>query len=122
MHALTTQDSGQARSFPLRFAAHGAYPLATLDDDDAADPRLLGQPKRALEMQEVYATIAVLPEDRRLALVAVDVLGLSYRETARALRVREATITTRLFRASKQVAKQLTPELAPTSASPAPRC
>ena len=54
-------------------------------------------------MQELYATIAALPEDRRLALVAVDVLGLSYREAARALRVREATITTRLFRARKQV-------------------
>ena len=56
-------------------------------------------------MQEVYATIAELPEDFRLALVAVDVLGLSYREAARALRVREATITTRLFRARKQVAR-----------------
>ena len=69
-------------------------------------PRPLGQPERALEMQEVYATIAALPEDRRLALVAVDVLGLSYREAARALRVREATITTRLFRARKQVAQR----------------
>ena len=64
----------------------------------------MGQPERALEMQEVYATIAELPEDFRMALVAVDVLGLSYREAARALRVREATITTRLFRARKQVA------------------
>jgi predicted DNA-binding protein (UPF0251 family) len=77
----------------------------------------MGQPERALEMQEVYATIAALPEDRRLALVAVDVLGLSYREAARALRVREATITTRLFRARKQVAKQLAP--APDSLMPA---
>jgi RNA polymerase sigma-70 factor (ECF subfamily) len=64
-------------------------------------------------MQEVYATIAALPEDRRLALVAVDVLGLSYREAARALRVREATITTRLFRARKEVARLLVAELAP---------
>jgi hypothetical protein len=58
-------------------------------------------------MQELYATIAALPEDFRLALVAVDVLGLSYREAARALRVREATITTRLFRARRQVSTQL---------------
>jgi RNA polymerase sigma-70 factor (ECF subfamily) len=87
----------------------------------AADPRPTGQPEQALEMQEVYATIAALPEDRRLALVAVDVLGLSYREAARALRVREATITTRLFRAREQVARELAP--APdlsTSASPKP--
>jgi hypothetical protein len=39
--------------------------------------RVLARPR--LEMQEVYAAIAALPQDRRLALVAVDVLGLSYR-------------------------------------------
>lgn len=101
-----------------RTATRRPVTVATLEDVDAADPRQLGQPEQALEMQEVYATIAALPEDRRLALVAVDVLGLSYREAARALRVREATITTRLFRARKQVAEQLTPELAPTPNSP----
>jgi hypothetical protein len=42
-----------------------------------------------------------------MALVAVDVLGLSYREAARALRVREATITTRLFRARRLVVREL---------------
>ena len=67
----------------------------------------MGRPEQALEVQEIYATIAELPEDFRMALVAVDVLGLSYREAARALRVREATITTRLFRARKQVAARL---------------
>jgi RNA polymerase sigma-70 factor, ECF subfamily len=90
-----------------RTASRRPVTVATLEDVDAADPRQLGQPERALEMQEVYATIATLPEDRRLALVAVDVLGLSYREAARALRVREATITTRLFRARKQIAREL---------------
>jgi RNA polymerase sigma-70 factor (ECF subfamily) len=85
---------------------------ATLDDVVAADPRPTGRPERAIEVQELYATIARLPEDFRLALVAVDVLGLSYREAARALRVREGTITTRLFRARRQVAHALDPELA----------
>jgi hypothetical protein len=61
-------------------------------------------------MQELYAAIASVTEDFRLALVAVDVLGLSYREAARALRVREATVTTRLFRARKAVARRLLPE------------
>jgi RNA polymerase sigma-70 factor, ECF subfamily len=92
-----------------RTASRRPITVATLEDVVAADPRPLGQPEQALEMQEVYATIATLPEDRRLALVAVDVLGLSYREAARALRVREATITTRLFRARKQVAHELEP-------------
>ena len=90
-----------------RTASRRPVTVATLEDVVAADPRPVGQPEQALEMQEVYATIATLPEDRRLALVAVDVLGLSYREAARALHVREATITTRLFRARKQVAREL---------------
>jgi RNA polymerase sigma-70 factor (ECF subfamily) len=93
-----------------RTASRRPVTVAPLEDAVAADPRPLGQPERALEMQEVYATIAQLPEDRRLVLVAVDVLGLSYREAARALRVREATITTRLFRARKQVARELETE------------
>jgi RNA polymerase sigma-70 factor, ECF subfamily len=104
-----------------RTAGRRPVTAATLDDIDAADPRPMGRPEQALEMQEVYATIAALPEDRRLALVAVDVLGLSYREAARALRVREATVTTRLFRARKQVARELaSAEDSPTSASPEP--
>jgi RNA polymerase sigma-70 factor (ECF subfamily) len=78
----------------------------------------MGRPAEALEVQELYATIAKLPEDFRLALVAVDVLGLSYREAARALRVREATLTTRLFRARKQVVKRLEPEPSPSPTSP----
>jgi RNA polymerase sigma-70 factor, ECF subfamily len=84
---------------------------ATLEDVVAADPRPMGRPEQAIEVQELYATIAQLPEDFRLALVAVDVLGLSYREAARALKVREATITTRLFRARGQVARAtMTPD------------
>ena len=90
-----------------RTAGRRPVTVATLEDIVAADPQPMGQPERALEMQEVYEKIAELPEDFRLALVAVDVVGLSYREAARALRVREATITTRLFRARKQVAEAL---------------
>ena len=91
---------------------------AALEDVVAADPRPTSRPERAIEVQELYATIARLPEDFRLALVAVDVLGLSYREAARALKVREATITTRLYRARRQVARALDPELAEDAAPP----
>ncbi|MBV9471909.1 MAG: hypothetical protein JO206_02995, partial [Solirubrobacterales bacterium] len=56
---------------------------------------------------ELYAVIAGLPEKFRDALVAVDLLGLSYREAGRALRVREATITTRLHRARLKLAQAL---------------
>ena len=93
---------------------------ATLDDVVAADPRPMGRPERAIEVQELYGAIARLPEDFRLALVAVDVLGLSYREAARALKTREATITTRLFRARGQVARALDPELAGEAPPSAP--
>jgi RNA polymerase sigma-70 factor (ECF subfamily) len=94
----------------LRTASRRPQTVATLEDVAATDRRTAGQPEQALEVQEVYATIAELSEDFRLALVAVDVLGMSYREAARALRVREATLTTRLHRARKQVASRLTPE------------
>ncbi|HWF32428.1 MAG TPA: RNA polymerase sigma factor [Solirubrobacteraceae bacterium] len=93
-----------------RTASRRPQTVATLDDVVTADPRPIGRPEQAIEIQEVYATIAKLPEDFRMALVAIDVLGLSYREAARALRVREATITTRLFRARKQVAARLADE------------
>jgi RNA polymerase sigma-70 factor (ECF subfamily) len=93
-----------------RTAGRRPVTVATLEDVVVADSRPTGRPEQALEMQELYTTIASLPDNFRLALVAVDVLGLSYREAARALRVREATLTTRLFRARRQLAKQLLPE------------
>ncbi len=94
----------------LRTASRRPVTVATLEDVVTADPRPMARPAEALEVKELYATIATLPEDFRLALVAVDVLGLSYREASRALRVREATLTTRLFRARKQIVKRLSPE------------
>jgi RNA polymerase sigma-70 factor (ECF subfamily) len=94
----------------LRTASRRPVTAAALEDIVAADPKPTNRPEQAIEVQEIYATIAELPETFRLALVAVDVLGLSYREAARALHVREATLTTRLFRARKQVAARLAPE------------
>jgi RNA polymerase sigma-70 factor (ECF subfamily) len=102
-----------------RTAARRPVTVATLEDVVSADTKPMGRPEQALEIKEVYETIAELPEDFRLALVAVDVLGLSYREAARALRVREATITTRLFRARKQVSARLASEPAADQTLPA---
>jgi len=42
--------------------------------------------------------------------VAVGVLSLSYREAARSVRAREATITTRLYRGRQRVARILDAE------------
>jgi len=100
----------------LRTASRRPATAAALEEVATADPRPTNRPEQALEVQELYATIAALPEPFRLALVAVDVLGLSYREASRALGVREATITTRLFRARKRVAEQLYAGLPPPPA------
>jgi RNA polymerase sigma-70 factor (ECF subfamily) len=67
------------------------------------DQRAALRPDQALEAGEVFAAIAALPEDFRDALVAVDVAGLSYREAGKLLGAKEATITSRLYRARKQV-------------------
>ena len=45
-------------------------------------------------------------------LVAVDVTGLSYKEAARALRIREGTVMSRLYRARQQVVRRLEPDSA----------
>jgi RNA polymerase sigma-70 factor (ECF subfamily) len=64
-------------------------------------------PDEVVEQRRVYEAIAALPDEFRDALVAVDVTGLSYREAARALRVPEGTVTSRLSRAREQVARTL---------------
>src|SRR5919204_5334969 len=79
--------------------------LATADEIDRFEDASARQPQEVLEGRLVYEAIAALPAHSRDALVAVDVAGLKYREAARALGVREATLTTRLFRARKKVAK-----------------
>jgi RNA polymerase sigma-70 factor (ECF subfamily) len=77
------------------------------------------EPDQALEHSELIEAIKVLPEEFRQALVAVDVVGLSYREAARVLGTREATITTRLFRARQRVACALGRETATAAAAAA---
>ena len=81
----------------------------TLEDYEAPDPGHQTRPDSAMEAREVFEAIAQLPESFRLALVAVDIAGLSYREAARLLDTREATITTRLYRARQQVVRNLGP-------------
>lgn len=76
------------------------------DLDRLPDASVTG-PEDALAARELYAQIATLPEDFRDALIAVDLVGLSYREAAHALRVREATLTTRLHRARLRLARAL---------------
>jgi RNA polymerase sigma-70 factor, ECF subfamily len=74
--------------------------------DVLADPRA-PRPEVAIEANELYGAIAALPDDFRDVIVAVDVTGLSYKEAARALRVREGTVMSRLYRARQQVVRRV---------------
>jgi RNA polymerase sigma-70 factor, ECF subfamily len=89
----------------LRTASRRPQTTALPDDSEPVDPRAPA-PDRVAEVNEVLEAIAELPEDFRLAIVAIDILGLSYGEAAKALDTREATITTRLYRARQRIAKQ----------------
>jgi RNA polymerase sigma-70 factor (ECF subfamily) len=85
-------------------------PQAAMSEFESLELPDLGgatQPPAAAEAREVFAAIAALPAVSREVLVAVDVAGLSYGEAARAMRVPEGTITSRLFRARARVAKAL---------------
>jgi RNA polymerase sigma-70 factor, ECF subfamily len=74
--------------------------------DLIADPQAV-QPDVVLEAAEVYAAVAELSGDFRDVLVAVDIAGLSYKEAARALRIREGTVMSRLYRARQQVVRRV---------------
>jgi RNA polymerase sigma-70 factor, ECF subfamily len=104
-----------------RTASRRPRVATTLEEIHAADPRTDTQPEQALAARETYAAIAKLPEPFRLALVAVDIVGLSYREAARSLGTREATITTRLHRARRRIALTLDTRDANGAASDAER-
>jgi RNA polymerase sigma-70 factor, ECF subfamily len=79
--------------------------IATAPEDlERFESRNGSDPERAFEANELYARIAALPEHQRDALVAVDLVGLSYKEAAAHLDVPTGTIMSRLFRARQALA------------------
>jgi RNA polymerase sigma-70 factor, ECF subfamily len=88
-----------------RAAARRPAPETLDEGNEPVDPSSARRPDQAVEAREVFRVIASLPEAFRDALVAVDVAGLSYGEAAELLGTKEATITSRLFRARAQVAR-----------------
>ena len=60
-----------------------------------------------IDPRPIMEAIASAPPTFRDAVVAIDVLGLSYAEAARHLKVPEATVTTRLHRGRRHVARTL---------------
>ena len=74
-----------------------------LDDEPAST----GDPEAAAAAGEVYAAIGALPDHLRDVVAAVDVAGLTYAETAKALRIPDGTVMSRLFRARARLAAAL---------------
>jgi len=90
-----------------RTASRRPRVAAPLDDVHAASSRADAQPEQAAEINLVFDAVAALPQPMREALVAVDVLGLSYAEAGKALGVHANTIPSRLARARLKVADAL---------------
>lgn len=80
--------------------------------DPGADPGL-----SLIELRAIYGAIHELSPVLRDTLIAVDVIGLSYRQAALALDTAEGTIMSRLYRARDQVAQRLE---APSGAGDSP--
>lgn len=68
----------------------------------AASPS--SSPAEIVATREVFVAIAALKDDYRDVLVAVDVAGLSYQETADSFSLPVGTVMSRLYRARGQVA------------------
>jgi RNA polymerase sigma-70 factor (ECF subfamily) len=103
-----------------RDASRRPRAVVALEDVQVLDWHATQAPQQALEVGELYGAIAELPEHYRLALVAVDLLGLSYGEAAHSLDVREATVATRLFRARQMVVARLAEESPSVTQIPTP--
>jgi RNA polymerase sigma-70 factor (ECF subfamily) len=86
-------------------ARHHETPTELEQVDFATDAR--SDPDMLLEARAAYAAIAGLSAPLREAIVAVDILGLSYKEAARALGTGEGTIMSRLYNARRKVAEAM---------------
>jgi RNA polymerase sigma-70 factor (ECF subfamily) len=92
------------RSIARRQVTSGLYEI-----EDSADPRVGLRPDRAAEDREALDAVHELPSPFRETVVAVDVLGLSYKEAAAALDVPVGTIMSRLARGRDRVVRALDP-------------
>ncbi len=98
MHNTLVSRRRAAGRRPVSVELHEDLEVMAHDRDD---------PVTRAENAEVFALISQLPDDYADALVAVDVVGLSYKEASRLLGVPEGTVTSRLFRARDQLARRL---------------
>jgi RNA polymerase sigma-70 factor (ECF subfamily) len=88
-----------------RYRASKRRPATVMLVEDTAG----AAPEPSFNANEIMQAVASAPAVYRDAVIAIDILGMSYREAARALRARQATITTRLHRGRQHVARALIP-------------
>jgi RNA polymerase sigma-70 factor, ECF subfamily len=91
----------------LRTKARRPQTTAMEGDEPWAAAPSSSSPPEVLAAREVFAAIATLKDDYRDVLVAVDVAGLSYQETAETFSLPVGTVMSRLYRARGQVATAL---------------
>jgi RNA polymerase sigma-70 factor (ECF subfamily) len=100
MRALRNTWIDQQRARKARPVSAGGEPLEWVVDKSA-------DPEAALDVRLAYAAMRSLSPPLREAIAAVDILGLSYTEAARSLRIRQGTLMSRLSRARDRVADAL---------------
>lgn len=77
------------------------------EDREPVDPRTGERPAEAAEAGEVFRTVSQLPDDARDVIIAIDLVGLSYKEAAKVLGTEEGTVMSRLYRARQRVARSV---------------
>ena len=92
-----------------RTAARRQTTLGLYEVEDTPDPRAGLRPDRVAEQREVLEAVHALDSPFRETVVAVDVLGLSYKEAAAALSVPVGTVMSRLARGRERVIRTLEP-------------
>jgi RNA polymerase sigma-70 factor, ECF subfamily len=93
-----------------RYRSAARRPASSLHEaDEPEDPRAGLRPERVAEQREVLDAVHALESPFRETVVAVDVLGLSYKEAAQALGVPVGTVMSRLARGRSRVIAALEP-------------
>ncbi len=93
-----------------RYRTAARRQIVALDDaEEPEDPRTGLRPERAAEHREVLDALAALASPFRETVVAVDVIGLSYKEAGAALGVPVGTVMSRLARGRERVIASFEP-------------
>jgi len=83
------------------------------DDDELPVPVQRASQQDALELRDLERALALLPPDQREVLLLVGLEELSYAEVARALKIPQGTVMSRLSRARIRLKALLAGDVAP---------